>query len=185
MNLPESDLFLTTFFHRENPPRLDREKRSGTLSLKEIRAFSEENKARFVGSRGQVALGLLMLWHDHWEEAHHIAQSDEGEPDHDLLHAIVHRREQDFANSSYWFREAGQNNSFKLIGSRADKLLVESSNPSAPQLRAEVLPDSHWSSQGFVTAIRADAREKENPTTSLLRELQAEEIISFFETLIS
>ena len=171
MKLSES--FLTSAFDRSNPPALDRAKRAGTLSLKALRALTEQYPGAFEGPRGQVALGLLFLWHDHWEEAHHIAQSDEGEADHDLLHAIVHRKENDFANSTYWFREAGQNPALKLIGIRTANLLVES------ELRASILPEGKWSANGFLTAVR---RGKPDP---LLRALQAEEIIAFFETLVS
>ncbi len=168
-----SEIILATVFDRVNPPRLDRTKRSGTLSLKAIRAQCDENSDTFKGSRGQVAHGLIFLWHDHWEEAHHIAQSDEGEIDHDLLHAIVHRRENDFSNASYWFREAGKNKAFELLGSRAENLLLES------PLRNNILPGGQWSSGGFLSAV------KKRDSESLLRALQAEEIIAFFETVTS
>ena len=171
MKLSES--FLTSAFDRANPPALDRTKRVGTLSLKALRALTEPYLGGFDGPRGQVAQGLLFLWHDHWEEAHQIAQSDEGEADHDLLHAIVHRKENDFANSSYWFREAGHNPAFKLVEIRTTNLLVESA------MRESILPGAKWSSAGFLTAVK---KGKPEP---LLRALQAEEIIAFFETLVS
>ena len=168
-----SEKFLTACFNRDNPPTLDRAKRSNILSLKAIHTLSDENSTYFQGARGQVALGLLFLWHDHWEESHQIAQSDEGEADHDLLHAIVHRRENDFANSAYWFREAGKNKAFGLLSVRTAKLLLESG------LKSSILPDGQWNSGGFLAAVK-----KKNPE-SLLRALQAEEIIAFFETLIT
>ena len=136
-----------------------------------VRALAAAEPARFRGSRGDVALGLLHLWHDHWEEAHNVAQSDEGEPDHDLLHALVHRREQDFSNAAYWFRGAGKNAAFATLGARAADLLADD------KLRAAVLPDGAWNSGAFLQAVR----RKENE--DLLRALQAEEIIAFFETL--
>ena len=167
-----SEIFLTACFDRGNPPTLDRANRANTLSLKAIRTLTDETPAYFQGSRGQVALGLLFLWHDHWEEAHQIAQSDEGEAEHDLLHAIVHRRENDFANSAYWFRAAGQNKMFELLGLRTAKLLLESG------LNNSILPGGQWNSAGFLAAVK-----KKNPEP-LLRALQAEEIIAFFETLM-
>jgi len=42
------------------------------------------------------------------EAAHEIAQSAEGEPLHDWLHALVHRIEGDDWNADYWYRRAGQ-----------------------------------------------------------------------------
>jgi hypothetical protein len=163
------------WFDRRNPPRLDLGKRPGTLSLQAVRSLEREHPERFAGVRGRVALGLLYLWHDHWEEAHHVAQADEGESHHDLLHAILHRREKDFPNSAYWFRGAGDNAAFELLTARAAKLLLES------PLRASVLPEGQWSSAGFLASVRRKKDEDE----PLLRALQAQEIIAFFETLVS
>lgn len=53
---------------------------------------------------------LLALWHDargQWEQAHTIAQSREGEPHYDRLHAYLHRKEGDRFNANYWYRRAG------------------------------------------------------------------------------
>lgn len=53
---------------------------------------------------------LLALWHDangHWEQAHDIAQSREGEPPYDRLHAYLHRKEGDRFNANYWYRRTG------------------------------------------------------------------------------
>lgn len=42
-----------------------------------------------------------------WEQAHALAQSREGEPTHDRLHALLHRIEGDAGNAGYWYRRAG------------------------------------------------------------------------------
>jgi hypothetical protein len=42
------------------------------------------------------------------EKAHEIAQSNEGEPAHDWVHALVHRIEGDAGNAGYWYRRAGK-----------------------------------------------------------------------------
>ena len=173
--------FLPRFFDRGNPPLLDQGKRSGTLSLKAIQAIAAENSDFFKVSKGRVALGLVFLWHDHWEEAHKIAQFDEGEFDHDLLHAIVHRRENDFANSAYWFREAGENVAFEILSPRASKLLMDSASEIIPEktrnLRDKIVPDGKWNPFGFLDTVKSKKFE------SLSRALQAEEIIAFFEVL--
>lgn len=49
------------------------------------------------------------LWYDakgNWEAAHNIAQSREGMPDYDLLHAYLHRKEGDDWNARYWYSRA-------------------------------------------------------------------------------
>lgn len=53
---------------------------------------------------------LKGLWYDaneNWEQAHNIAQSREGEPSYDRLHAYLHRKEGDRFNANYWYRRAG------------------------------------------------------------------------------
>jgi hypothetical protein len=42
-----------------------------------------------------------------WETAHNIAQSKEGTPDYDILHAFLHRAEGDEFNARYWYRRIG------------------------------------------------------------------------------
>ena len=54
-----------------------------------------------------VLQGLWYDANDHWEQAHAIAQSREGEPHYDQLHAYLHRKEGDRFNANYWYRRAG------------------------------------------------------------------------------
>lgn len=53
---------------------------------------------------------LQALWYDangDWERAHSLAQSREGTPAYDRLHAYLHRKEGDKSNAAYWYRRAG------------------------------------------------------------------------------
>lgn len=47
----------------------------------------------------------LHLLNDDIETAHKIAQDSEGEITSDLCHAILHRREGDYWNSKWWYRQ--------------------------------------------------------------------------------
>ncbi len=54
---------------------------------------------------------LQALWFEangDWEHAHDVAQSQEGNPLFDALHAYLHRKEGDLANAQYWYRQTGQ-----------------------------------------------------------------------------
>lgn len=42
-----------------------------------------------------------------WDAAHEIAQSKEGDPDYDRIHALLHRIEGDEWNAKYWYRRCG------------------------------------------------------------------------------
>ncbi len=53
---------------------------------------------------------LKALWFDakgDWDAAHNIAQSSEGTPAYDQIHAYLHRVEGDTWNAGYWYRRAG------------------------------------------------------------------------------
>ncbi|MBO6507537.1 MAG: hypothetical protein JJ979_03465 [Roseibium sp.] len=63
-------------------------------------AFSEPLKALWWLKKGSLKLG------PEWERAHAICQQDEGNPDHDWVHALCHLIEEDFGNAAYWFRRA-------------------------------------------------------------------------------
>jgi len=56
----------------------------------------------------------LYIWNDSFEEAHLIAQGD-GTVDGCLWHAILHRREGNFVNSKYWYRQLGEHPLFNVI----------------------------------------------------------------------
>ncbi|KAH7925019.1 hypothetical protein BV22DRAFT_1112521 [Leucogyrophana mollusca] len=46
---------------------------------------------------------VLHLLNDDFDGCHNLAQTQEGNPYSDNLHAIVHRREPDYWNSQYWY----------------------------------------------------------------------------------
>jgi hypothetical protein len=52
-----------------------------------------------------------------WASAHEIAQSHEGEPEADWLHAVLHKIEGDTGNARYWYRRTTH-----AIGEFADPL---------------------------------------------------------------
>ncbi len=65
---------------------------------------------------GNTALAAgLWLYADDLDQAHTICQAHEGTPTFDFWHAILHRREGDFANAKYWFRRTGNHPALPLI----------------------------------------------------------------------
>ncbi|MCM0019907.1 MAG: hypothetical protein NBV67_07925 [Tagaea sp.] len=70
-----------------------------------------EFRASLTGAAAPEGLArpLEALWHagkGDWSAAHKLAQMDEGEPDHDWVHAYLHRVEGDLGNAGYWYRRA-------------------------------------------------------------------------------
>lgn len=77
---------------------------------------------------GQACLAGLWLYHDFLDESHTISQSI-ATATGSYWHGLMHRREPDFSNSSYWFRRVGQHPAFeplaemtREIGSAAGRL---------------------------------------------------------------
>ena len=160
----------------DNPPRLTLKKRPRTLSVAAILRDVGSEAGGNLGpseARRKAAHGLLLLWHDHWPEAHAIAQAHEGESDFDLLHALGHRREGDYANAIYWLNEAGNHPVYWRSGSRLGPMFAEDA-----LLCRKLLPGDHWNPRGFVKAV------EESPDHPLLRRVQAEEFLAFFEYLL-
>jgi hypothetical protein len=61
--------------------------------------------------------GVYLLY-DHLDESHRISQ-DLGNQSGSYWHGLMHRREPDFWNSKYWFRQVGRHPVFAGLGAEA------------------------------------------------------------------
>lgn len=75
------------------------------LSMDETAPADASPAVDALSDPGLQALAWLYL--DALEPAHRLCQTMEG-PFGAHLHAIVHRREGDYGNALYWYRQAGQ-----------------------------------------------------------------------------
>lgn len=84
-----------------------------------------------LGLRGAAAqcftAGLLLYW-DFADESHQISQTMEGRGNPrtaDYWHGIMHRREPDAGNASYWFRRVGEHPLLRQLGTVLESWCAE------------------------------------------------------------
>ena len=164
------------------PPSLGPERRSGTLSESDVIATLQPmgSQARLSARRDELIQALLLLWHDHLDSAHALAQTTE-DANGNFVHAIMHRREPDAWNSKYWWRRVGDHPAFPELARRVDALLGLHGDV---KLARRLLPGGHWDPAAFVDACVATLNSAySDPTMKLLREIQREETEILLEHL--
>ena len=164
------------------PPDLGPGPRASVIALPALNQKLNDWLARasFPAGVHEPIRGAILLWHDHLDAAHKIAQDLPG-ANGSLLHAIMHRREPDYGNAKYWFQRAGQHPCFAELACRVAALPELKSHPA---LRDDLLPRGAWDAFAFVDACESAAgRPATDPQTHFLRAVQAMETQVFLEHL--
>ena len=161
------------FLNTAEPAHLGPGGRHGTLSretlekqlapLLEASTLPENNQ--------QLIRALVLLWHDHLDAAHRLAQ-DVDNADGAFVHGIMHRREPDFGNAAYWFRRVGPHPAFPE--------LATSVKARSELTIKNLTPKGAWDPFEFISACEA-ASTKSDADQRALREVQKLE----FEVLLA
>jgi hypothetical protein len=112
----------------------------------------------------------VWLLHDCLEESHTISQGIDT-PTGSFWHAIMHRREGDFSNAKYWFRNVGRHEAFDAIGRRAGELLAAH---GAEQASKKLLGGGAWDPFALVDACESVVRGRAGDAALCLDIQQAE-----------
>jgi hypothetical protein len=165
-------------------PHLTMKLRPGTKSVAELNAQLDAilSDPKLDRRYCDLSRAAVLLWHDHFEPAHELAQEMEG-PDGSLLHGILHRREPDPSNARYWFRRVGTNHrSFECIVVKVKLALL---GARVDLIAKQIIPNDKWNPLAFVDFVE-DALRREDPEYDrLFRQIQAAEIHCFLATLPS
>jgi hypothetical protein len=166
---------IQTMLAASGPAELGPTSRPGTCSPADLtRAL--ESTAVPVPHRDLIHAALL-LWHDHLDAAHQIAQGIEN-ADGSYVHAIVHRREPDYGNARYWLRRVGYHLCFPELAARVRH---EPGSEAEPALISKLIARDRWDAFAFVDLCAAAAETGPGfPGLSLLRRIQQIE----FEVLL-
>lgn len=93
----------------------------------------------------------LYLCFDCFEDAHQIANDNEGTVAGNWLHAIAHRREPDASNSKYWYhRVSSPAKVLESIGRESLGLLQKVFLPELESLMKKLEKSKHWEPEAFV-----------------------------------
>ncbi len=139
---------------------------------------------RIASPADAVALkaGLLQL-HDFLDASHSQSQSVEGEGRQvagDYWHAIMHRREPDYANAKYWHRRVGPHAIFPQLAAAAESLFDRYPG-IATQWGDRLLPDGEWNPFAFVDFCQACPQAETEEASLFARQLQWVEMLLLLE----
>lgn len=116
----------------------------------------------------QAAMSGLWLYFSDFEESHALSQSlstVEGS----LWHGILHRREPDAANASYWFKRAGVHAIFPMLRREAEPIVKRHS------VWPEFQKGGHWDAVAFVAFCESAGRQPGSPAEQAAKDIQLRE----------
>lgn len=170
------------FLSTASPPELGPGPRAG---VRPLAALNHElaaalTQAGLTGERGELIRATILLWHDHLDAAHTMAQDVETK-DGSYVHAIMHRREPDYGNAKYWFHRVGRHSCFVELAARVMAMLKAADDDG---LLETIVPRGQWDSFAFVDACEASSRRPGSEArVALLRKIQEAEFKVLLEYL--
>src|SRR5262249_31888351 len=140
------------------------------------------NNSNIKAEEGKLIGALVLLWHDHLDASHEIAQ-EIASATGAFIHGIMHRREPDFGNAAYWFRRVGKHPAFQRIAEDVGRVLNEKNQA---EFKKNLVPGGEWDPFAFISACEQVTRSSGSvEEKNLLRELQAIESKALLEWIFS
>jgi hypothetical protein len=114
----------------------------------------------------RCCLAALWLLHDFLDESHAISQEIET-ADGSYWHGIMHRREPDYSNAKYWFRQVGPHPIFEPLANAA-RTQVESEKDKLSPPTQFLLNPTTWDPYHFIDLCEALAGRPVDDSAVLL-----------------
>jgi hypothetical protein len=118
----------------------------------------------------RAMLAGLWLWHDWLDDSHTISQGLHSATG-SLWHAIMHRREGDFGNSKYWYRQTGPHPVLAAVGQTVSATI--NALPADKSL-LRLFRDG-WDPYAFVDLAEEVARRPNDPRAQAVAMVQRTE----------
>jgi hypothetical protein len=128
-------------------------------------------------AKGELLLAAALLYNDHHDEAHDLVQ-DLTDRDGCLLHAILHRREPDYWNATYWFRRVSGH---PLYRAATPVIVAAATEPPTKTLLKRLTLSGTLDPIAFVEECEKAAGGSSKPEIGFLRRVQQAE----FEALVA
>jgi hypothetical protein len=125
----------------------------------------------------------LHLWNDNLYASHSLSQQIEHEPTGDYWHAIMHRMEQDYWNSKYWYRHVGNHPVKQAMSRKAAEYLQQHADLDAvgqgkmASILKQFRDKQGWNSSDFVDLVNMqESGQGSEAARTLLEGLQQIEL---------
>lgn len=154
--------------------------RAGVLPQAELLAKADAWLAdkKLSARTANLFRAAALLWHDHHDAAHAIAQDDPSS-EGSFLHAILHRREPDPSNAQYWIRRVGRHPVYVTIAKRVAAYLE---GDEFKRWRDILLPNGQWDAEGFVDACYiSNPREYTYPLFQNIQRIELECLLDYLK----
>lgn len=161
-------------------PALGPQGRPGTLGVADL---DQKLSGFFTAERLPDDVQLLLrsaalLWHDHLDASHGIAQNMETR-EAAWLHGIMHRREPDYGNAKYWFQRVGRHDAFPSLARKVTELV-----PPVVEISTFVR-NGDWQPLALVDLCERAEQGNDAALASRLQRIQAAEFDVLVQHILS